>query len=93
MPRQQIEQLNGILGDKRGSTSLKLLSLFTPDSLTTLKMTAHHIAAMLVPSWGHTVSYLYIATQMLQKDPTLVISLVQHNMFGSLSLSWLMDGC
>ncbi|KAJ7916626.1 hypothetical protein B0H13DRAFT_2323241 [Mycena leptocephala] len=44
-------------------------------------MTAHHIAAMLVPSWGHTVSYLYIATQMLQKDPTLVISLVQHNVF------------
>jgi hypothetical protein len=54
-------------------------------------MTAHHIAAMLVPSWGHTVSYLYIATQMLQKDPTLVISLVQHNVFGSLSLCWWRD--
>ncbi|KAJ7450898.1 hypothetical protein FB451DRAFT_1410211 [Mycena latifolia] len=43
-------------------------------------MPAHHIAAMLIPSWGHTVSYIYIATQMLQKDPTLVISMVQHNM-------------
>ncbi|KAJ7109585.1 hypothetical protein C8R43DRAFT_962587 [Mycena crocata] len=29
--------------------------------------------------WGHTVSYIYVATQMLRKDRTLVMPLVQHN--------------
>ncbi|KAJ6480046.1 hypothetical protein DFH09DRAFT_1214751, partial [Mycena vulgaris] len=42
-------------------------------------MATHHIVAMLFPAWGHSVSYIYIATQMLQKDPTLVITMVQHN--------------
>ncbi|KAJ6569765.1 hypothetical protein DFH09DRAFT_1154726 [Mycena vulgaris] len=42
-------------------------------------MAPHHVVAMLIPAWGHTVSYIYIATQMLQKDPTLVITMVQHN--------------
>ncbi|KAJ7450900.1 hypothetical protein FB451DRAFT_1566513 [Mycena latifolia] len=42
-------------------------------------MVAHHIAALLIPSWRHTGSYIYIATQMLQKDPALVITMVQHN--------------
>ncbi|KAJ6534594.1 hypothetical protein DFH09DRAFT_1284111 [Mycena vulgaris] len=43
-------------------------------------MATHHIAAMLAPSWGHAVSYIYLATRMLQKDPTLVITFVQHNL-------------
>ncbi|KAJ7093701.1 hypothetical protein C8R44DRAFT_749753 [Mycena epipterygia] len=42
-------------------------------------MTTHHIATMLSPAWGHTVSNIYVAIQMLQKDPTLVITIVQHN--------------
>lgn len=42
----------------------------------------HHLVAMLAPVWGHTVSYIYIATQMLQRDPTLVITIVQHNALG-----------
>ncbi|KAJ7099797.1 hypothetical protein C8R44DRAFT_888484 [Mycena epipterygia] len=42
-------------------------------------MATHHIAAMLSPAWGHTVSYISVAIQMLQKDPTLVITIVQHN--------------
>ncbi|KAJ7088118.1 hypothetical protein C8R44DRAFT_991172 [Mycena epipterygia] len=42
-------------------------------------MPARHIVAMLVPAWGHTVSYIYLATQMLQKDPDLVITMVQHS--------------
>ncbi|KAJ7920627.1 hypothetical protein B0H13DRAFT_1867356 [Mycena leptocephala] len=42
-------------------------------------MPTHHIVTMLIPAWGHTVSYIYVATQMLQKDPSLCITLVQHN--------------
>ncbi|KAJ7751888.1 hypothetical protein DFH07DRAFT_921892 [Mycena maculata] len=42
-------------------------------------MSPHHIVTMLIPAWGHTVSYIYVATQMLQRNPTLVITLVQHN--------------
>ncbi|KAJ7146988.1 hypothetical protein C8R44DRAFT_864685 [Mycena epipterygia] len=42
-------------------------------------MTTHHITALLIPSWGHVVSYISVAIQMLQKDPTLVITLVQHH--------------
>ncbi|KAF7350270.1 hypothetical protein MVEN_01331000 [Mycena venus] len=42
-------------------------------------MAAHHIVGMLIPAWGHTVAYLGIATQMLRRDPTLVITIVQHN--------------
>jgi hypothetical protein len=49
-------------------------------------MVTHHIVALLVPTWGHTVSYLYVAIQMLQKDPTLVITLVQHNLVGASSM-------
>jgi hypothetical protein len=45
-------------------------------------MTTHHIAAMLMPVWGHTVGYIYLASQLLQKDPTLVITMVQHNIVG-----------
>ncbi|KAJ7464585.1 hypothetical protein FB451DRAFT_1490106 [Mycena latifolia] len=44
-------------------------------------MPPRHIAAMLVPSWGHTISYIYLASRMLQKDPTLVVTMVQHNLF------------
>ncbi|KAJ7174026.1 hypothetical protein C8R43DRAFT_1102548 [Mycena crocata] len=39
----------------------------------------HHIVALLPPAWGHASPYAYMATQLLQKDPTLVISIVQHN--------------
>ncbi|KAJ7099788.1 hypothetical protein C8R44DRAFT_859458 [Mycena epipterygia] len=42
-------------------------------------MPTHHIVTMLIPAWGHTVSYICVATQMLQKDPSLVITIVQHN--------------
>ncbi|KAJ6475156.1 hypothetical protein DFH09DRAFT_1109346 [Mycena vulgaris] len=42
-------------------------------------MSPHHIIALLVPSWGHAVSYIYLATRILQKDPNLVITIVQHN--------------
>ncbi|KAJ7137142.1 hypothetical protein C8R44DRAFT_729053 [Mycena epipterygia] len=42
-------------------------------------MATHHIATMLGPAWGHIVSNICVAIQMLQKDPTLVITIVQHN--------------
>ncbi|KAJ7743914.1 hypothetical protein DFH07DRAFT_890604 [Mycena maculata] len=42
-------------------------------------MATHHIVALLIPSWGHVGSYIYLATQMLQRDPTLVITMVEHN--------------
>lgn len=38
----------------------------------------HHIVALLLPAWGHTASYLYFAQAMLQSDPTLVVTVVQH---------------
>ncbi|KAJ7436043.1 hypothetical protein FB451DRAFT_1308094 [Mycena latifolia] len=65
-----------------------VLCLITPGSISTNvvgdgptigTMAAHHIVTLLIPAWGHTVSYLSIATQMVQKDPTLVMTLVQHN--------------
>ncbi|KAJ7194199.1 hypothetical protein GGX14DRAFT_476586 [Mycena pura] len=42
-------------------------------------MATHHIVAMLAPAWGHTVSYLHLAVQMLNKDSTLVMTIFQHN--------------
>ncbi|KAJ7447918.1 hypothetical protein B0H11DRAFT_2082010 [Mycena galericulata] len=42
-------------------------------------MATHHTVAMLPPAWGHTASYMYLAIQMLQLRPNLVITLVQHN--------------
>ncbi|KAJ7024035.1 hypothetical protein C8F04DRAFT_1132549, partial [Mycena alexandri] len=36
----------------------------------------NHIAALLPPAWGHVVSYLHIAMQMLKKDTTLGITIV-----------------
>ncbi|KAJ7464579.1 hypothetical protein FB451DRAFT_1179700 [Mycena latifolia] len=44
-------------------------------------MPPHHIAVMLMPSWGHTVSYIYLASRMLREDPTLVV-IVQYNILG-----------
>ena len=32
-----------------------------------------------MPAWGHTVGYIHMAAQLLQRDPTLVITMVQHN--------------
>ncbi|KAJ7751883.1 hypothetical protein DFH07DRAFT_825790 [Mycena maculata] len=43
------------------------------------EMSNHHIVAMLAPAWGHTISYIHLATQLLQRDPTLAITLVQHS--------------
>ncbi|KAJ7053078.1 hypothetical protein C8F01DRAFT_1261253 [Mycena amicta] len=40
----------------------------------------HHILTLLPPAWGHTVSYLHLALQMLKADSTLVISIFQHNL-------------
>ncbi|KAF8184336.1 hypothetical protein K438DRAFT_1837899 [Mycena galopus ATCC 62051] len=40
----------------------------------------HHIAAMLLPAWGHTISYMHAVTQMLATEPGLVITIVQHNL-------------
>ncbi|KAJ7648514.1 hypothetical protein B0H17DRAFT_1148018 [Mycena rosella] len=42
-------------------------------------MATHHIVAALIPAWGHTVSFLHVASLLLQKDPNLVMTLVQHN--------------
>ncbi|KAJ7309493.1 hypothetical protein DFH08DRAFT_974740 [Mycena albidolilacea] len=42
-------------------------------------MTTHHIVAMLPPAWGHTISYIYVAVQMHTKDPTLLVTIVQHS--------------
>ncbi|KAJ7093724.1 hypothetical protein C8R44DRAFT_749772 [Mycena epipterygia] len=47
--------------------------------LISLNMATHHIATMLSPAWGHTVSNISVSIQILQKDPTLVITIVQHN--------------
>ncbi|KAF7324942.1 hypothetical protein MKEN_00536500 [Mycena kentingensis (nom. inval.)] len=41
-------------------------------------MPMHHIVAMLPPAWGHTVSYLHLVLQMLRADPTLVVTIYQH---------------
>lgn len=46
-------------------------------------MATHHIVAMLPPAWGHTISYINAVTQMLAVDPTLVITIVQHNLMGA----------
>ncbi|KAF8209475.1 hypothetical protein K438DRAFT_1753815 [Mycena galopus ATCC 62051] len=43
-------------------------------------MAPHHIVAMLAPTWGHSVSYIQMAIQMLQRNPKLVITIVQHNL-------------
>jgi hypothetical protein len=43
----------------------------------------HHIAAMLLPEWGHTISYIHAATRMLATEPGLVITIVQHNLVGT----------
>ncbi|KAJ7688158.1 hypothetical protein B0H17DRAFT_1203165 [Mycena rosella] len=43
-------------------------------------MATHHIATLMIPSWGHATSYIHLATQLLQKDPALVITIVQHNL-------------
>ncbi|KAK7007561.1 hypothetical protein R3P38DRAFT_3325130 [Favolaschia claudopus] len=42
-------------------------------------MATKHIAALLIPAWGHTISYIHLATQLLDADPNLVITIVQHN--------------
>ncbi|KAF8198832.1 hypothetical protein K438DRAFT_1966807 [Mycena galopus ATCC 62051] len=41
-------------------------------------MATHHIVTILPPAWGHIVSYIQIAIQMLQRDPTLVITILGH---------------
>ncbi|KAJ7615306.1 hypothetical protein FB45DRAFT_841793 [Roridomyces roridus] len=38
-----------------------------------------HIVCLLIPAWGHAVPYIQIATQLIQRDPALVITIVQHN--------------
>ncbi|KAJ7262401.1 hypothetical protein C8J57DRAFT_1334886 [Mycena rebaudengoi] len=43
-------------------------------------MATHHIVAALLPSWGHTISYLHTAKQLLSLDPGLGITIVQHNL-------------
>ncbi|KAJ7063876.1 hypothetical protein C8F01DRAFT_1250143 [Mycena amicta] len=40
----------------------------------------HHIATLLPPMWGHTVGYLHLVLQLLNADPTLVMSIVQHEL-------------
>ncbi|KAJ7867805.1 hypothetical protein B0H13DRAFT_2670446 [Mycena leptocephala] len=45
-----------------------------------LDMATHHIASMLLPAWGHTVSYSHLAVQLLNKYPNLVITIMQHNL-------------
>ncbi|KAJ7617825.1 hypothetical protein FB45DRAFT_1007545 [Roridomyces roridus] len=39
-----------------------------------------HILTLLIPAWGHTVSYLHLCVQMLRSEPELVITLFVHNM-------------
>jgi hypothetical protein len=46
-------------------------------------MATHHIVAALLPSWGHTISYLHTAKQLLSLDPGLGITIVQHNLVGA----------
>ncbi|KAF7305555.1 hypothetical protein HMN09_00808400 [Mycena chlorophos] len=41
-------------------------------------MSLHHIVTLLPPAWGHTVSYLHLALQLLSEDPNLALSIVQH---------------
>ncbi|KAJ7688178.1 hypothetical protein B0H17DRAFT_1203182 [Mycena rosella] len=43
-------------------------------------MATHHIVTLMVPSWGHVSSYIHLATQLLQNDSVLVITMVQHNL-------------
>ncbi|KAF7316044.1 hypothetical protein MIND_00122100 [Mycena indigotica] len=46
-------------------------------------MSTHHIATLLPPMWGHTVGYLHLSVQLLGADPTLVMSIVQHQVLVS----------
>ncbi|KAJ6545246.1 hypothetical protein B0H19DRAFT_1075590 [Mycena capillaripes] len=43
-------------------------------------MTARHIVAMLPPAWGHTITYIHAITQMINKDPAVAITIMQHNL-------------
>ncbi|KAF7305528.1 Indole-3-acetate beta-glucosyltransferase [Mycena chlorophos] len=42
-------------------------------------MDTHHIATLLPPLWGHVVGYLHLVVQLLKEDPSLVMTIVQHN--------------
>ncbi|KAJ6502786.1 hypothetical protein C8R47DRAFT_1193106 [Mycena vitilis] len=43
-------------------------------------MTARHVVAMLPPAWGHTISYLHAATQIINKNPAVIVTIVQHSL-------------
>ncbi|KAF7305504.1 hypothetical protein HMN09_00803200 [Mycena chlorophos] len=42
-------------------------------------MDAHHIATMLPPLWGHVVPFIHLSVQLLNADPTLVLTIVDHS--------------
>ncbi|CAK5272181.1 unnamed protein product [Mycena citricolor] len=41
---------------------------------------SRHIATLLSPAWGHALPYLHLAIRLLRTDPSLVITIVQHNL-------------
>ncbi|KAF7314864.1 hypothetical protein MKEN_00961000 [Mycena kentingensis (nom. inval.)] len=41
--------------------------------------TIHHTAALVPPAWGHCVCYVHLVVQLLAADPTLVLTIIQHN--------------
>ncbi|CAK5269017.1 unnamed protein product [Mycena citricolor] len=47
-------------------------------------MPSRHIVALLPLAWGHTLPYIHLTTRMLALDPELVVTIVQHDNFGSL---------
>ncbi|KAJ7758362.1 hypothetical protein B0H16DRAFT_1821696 [Mycena metata] len=55
-------------------------------------MPTHHITVLLPPAWGHVVSYLHIATQMLKKDTTLGITIVTSALVDCKFLVWFSPG-
>ncbi|KAF7316042.1 hypothetical protein MIND_00121900 [Mycena indigotica] len=43
-------------------------------------MSMHHTVTLLPPMWGHTVGYLHLVVQLLNAEPTLVMTIVQHKL-------------
>ncbi|KAJ7174036.1 hypothetical protein C8R43DRAFT_634845 [Mycena crocata] len=46
-------------------------------------MAARHIVALIAPAWGHAGPYCYLAVQMLDTDPSVAVSIVQHNIMAA----------
>ncbi|KAL8283295.1 hypothetical protein RQP46_005705 [Phenoliferia psychrophenolica] len=75
-----VREFNEVFEKARGHSGMKMREAAGTIARELRESREGEDRTLLIPAWGHTAPYLHLASRMLEVDPELVITVVQHQL-------------